>query len=319
MDPKKKDLFIHASDPLLWRHVESFGQTSGLNVHMLCPEYYGGDDVRVVNFTMHSISGPSALGEALHGARLTQDKPQHGIYVVNQQTPGGGLLAQSIGVGGRLGLGPPVNVDRVAVDIPAIRASYGATNVMRFLTVITHHELGHAIGIQHHGDGNMSCPIVLLHTPGCIVGMTEGMVDGQPACLVQGIATRNQQNSGNQLCPMKYLHWKWYVPPGSSLTRTDMVEFRPNTSWPWQRPQRAPAYDGRVQRYRKDLDTPPSLPDMKFCTSATGTGINAQPMELNHAGNSSRPPCAMQLRVTDIGAPSRPLIQESQCEGSSSR
>jgi hypothetical protein len=73
--------------------------------------------------------------------------------------------------------------------------------------------------------------MVLLTTPGCIVGMIEGTADGQPVCRVAGVVLQGQQNSGNATCPMKYLHWSWYVPRPSALIYSRTVDFIPDRSW----------------------------------------------------------------------------------------
>ena len=292
-DPRKKDLFIRPSNTLLGDLRWDFELVSGLAVHPICGPQYSDDHTRIVNFTMHSISGPSNLGEGLRGARLTQARPQHGLYLVEQSLTNG-VLGESFG------FGPPGNVSRVAIDFRAIANLYGR-DTQRYLTLIGVHELGHAVGMRHHGDLNIVGPIVLLTTPGCIVGMTEGTVDGRPACLAEGLAMRGQQNSGNARCPMKYIQWRWYVPRGSSLTPSHTVDFRRDTPSGWRRPsQRLVGYHGIVERYRKDLDGPPSPNEMKFCTVQTGTGINALPLDQNHAGDASRSPCAGRLRVNDV-------------------
>ena len=303
--PKQKTLFIHVSDPVLSFTALAFADTSGLQVRGICPAEYVDDDTRIVNFTMHTFPGQLVIGEGLRGTTLTQAEPQHGLHLVNQ-TIGGGVLGQSIAVDpAGSGIGPPRHVKRVAIDLPAIRAAYGLSRQIDLTTVITHHELGHAIGIGHHGDKNHVGPIALLTTPGCTVGMIEGTVDGQPACTATGIALEGQQNSGNASCPMKYLHWSWYVPRPSALVYSRMVDFIPDRSWHWQRserPARLPGYEGPVARYRKDLDEAPDPVTMTFCTTRTGTGINALPGDQNHAGHAERAPsCALQLRVKDLG------------------
>jgi hypothetical protein len=313
-DPKVKDLFIRVSDPILEPIADDFGlltaspanAASALSVHTVCPDHYVDDHTRIVNFTMHRNPG-----EGIHGARLTQERPQHGVYLLDAPL-GNGLLGESGG------FGPPRNVSRVTVDIAGIRAAYGPARVSDYLRLITLHELGHAVGIRHHGDGNIGGPVVLLDTPGCVVGMTEGLAAGAPACSLTGIAIRGQQNSGNAFCPMKYIQWRWYVPPGWSLRYRGPVDFRSNTTWSWSRPRPQDAYSllpdapnsltsrPQVYRYRKDLDNPPPWTNQQFCTSSTGTGVNALPMDQNHAGHASRTPaCAEQLRVNDVPLDSR--------------
>jgi hypothetical protein len=246
-----------------------------------------------------------APGEGIRGAKLTQDRPQHGLYLVNGPA-GAGLLGRSFG------FGPPRNINKVAVDVDAIKATYGPHHIEDYLKLITYHELGHAVGIRHHGDRNIRGPVVLLNSPGCMVGMAEGTVAGAPACSLTSIALRGQQNSGNATCPMKYIQWSWYVPEGWSLADRGPVEFRPDTSWSWSQPRLRLAYEGHhaptagaptrgwpVRRYRNDLDTPPQSPQL--CASASGTGVNALPMGENHAGRSTRSPsCSEQLRVNDV-------------------
>jgi hypothetical protein len=308
-DPKVKDLFIRVSDPILEPIADDFGlltadpsgASSELRVHTICPDHYVDDHTRIVNFTMHRNPG-----EGIRGARLTQDRPQHGLHLLNAPLRDGLLGVAS-------DFGPPGNVSRVTVDIAGVREAYGPARLNEYLRLITHHELGHAVGIRHHGDGNIGGPVVLLDTPGCIVGMTEGLAAGVPACSLTGIAIRGQQNSGNAFCPMKYIQWRWYVPPGWSLRYRGPVDFRSNTTWSWSRPRPQDAYSllpdapnsltsrPQVQRYRKDLDNPPPWANQQFCTSSTGTGVNALPMDQNHAGDASRTPaCAEQLRVNDV-------------------
>jgi hypothetical protein len=306
-DPAIKDLFIHAADPLLRDIADNFGHItsandsdSSLTTHTICPDQYVDNDTRIVNFTMHRNPG-----EGIRGARLTQEEPQHGLYLVNQ--PAGPRL-----LGRSFGFGPPRNVTRVALDIPAIRAAYGSERFEEYLRLITHHELGHAVGIRHHGNGNIGGPAVLLNHPGCPIGMTGGTVGSQPVCSAAGIAIRGKQNSGNAFCPMKYIQWSWYVPPGWRLVDSGVVDFRPSTSSTWGQARPRVAYTIRpeeetllsrpqLQRYRKDLDYPVPWEKEQLCSAATGTGVNALPMGQNHAGDATQTPsCSEQLRVNDV-------------------
>ena len=319
--PTRKDLFIHATDPLLWRAAMHFKSPSGLEIHMLCPQEPNGvpdpDDstrryrVRVLNKTA-GIS-QNLVGHA--GEKLTLDRPQHWLRVVNEPVPG--LYGRSIRIN-QNEFGPPRNVDRAAVDLAGIRnaARTGRYRIAhgsgvwypedaqqmtyeRMVLLITWHELGHSVGIRHHGDNNPPGSVVLLDQPTCLRGMQAGSVEGVPACAASGVANRGGQNSGNAVCPMKYIQLHYYVPPSSApLRRAGFVDFRPAGSWPWRRPRQLEgAHGGPVLLYKKTLD-PPGLG--AFCTSRTGTGINALPLDENHAGAANRTPsCAAQLRVND--------------------
>lgn len=310
-DPTQKDLFIHASDPALWNAAMQFGHLSSapghkeLAVHMICPAQYFNDDSRMVNFTMHLDPG-----EGIRGAKLTQDLPQHGLHLVNEQR-GNGVLGQSIATDlGRPPFGPPRNIDRVAIDVNAIHralvpevregAPIDLPGGFDYIRLVTSHELGHAVGIRHHGDGNITGPVAFRNMT-CPSGMTEGTDAAAPGvrvCIAKGIAVRGGQNSGNSDCPMKYTWWSWYVPSGSELTGDSPVDYRPSGSWRWTRPRQLPGYVGRVLKYRKDLDHAGLL---AFCTRKTGTGINALSGDENHAGDAGQQPsCAQQLRVNDV-------------------
>jgi hypothetical protein len=321
-NPRRKDLFVHATDPLLWRAAMHFKSPSGLEVHMMCPQApiglpgHGGSAEqklapRVVNKT--SALARILIGHA--GEKLTLDLPQHWLRVVNEHTPG--LLGRSIRVS-QTEFGPPRNVDRVAVDLAAIREAVRARRYRiplgsafvdpetareityeQMVLLITWHELGHSVGLQHHGDKNPPPSVVLLDQPACLRGMQPGTVGGAPACLAAMVANRGGQNSGDATCPMKYIQWNYYLPPSAPpLRRAGYVEFRPDGSWPWQRPRSVEgSRGGPVAVYRKILD----LPGLgAFCTSGRGTGINALANDDNHAGDATRtPPCSAQFRVND--------------------
>ena len=305
-NPVQKDLFIRAADPLLWRAAEGLGgvgmqfggvSTQPLAVHMICPAQYSSDHSRTVNFTMNE--DPE---DPVRTALLTRG-PQKGLRLVNE--PLTGVLGRAIRISPANRTGPG-SVDRVAVDIESIRraasdqASAGApVGFVSFLRLITFHELGHAVGLRHHGDGNIGGPVAFRKTV-CPPGMTEATEASEPGvriCIARGIAVRGAENCGNSNCPMKYTWWRWYVPAGSSLTADTPVNYRPGGSWRWSRPRQMPAYVGEVLPYRKDRDYPGLT---AFCPTKTGTGINALPGNQNHAGDlTGSSSCAQQLRVKD--------------------
>lgn len=271
-DPKHKDLFIRSDDPLMERLVTMFSRVSGLQVHLLCPRQYQGDNTRVVNFTLHSGQLQSAGASVeLEGKTISQDAPQHGVYLSNQSLDGGILGATS-------GLGPPRRVEVVKID-KAKCMRVGGVKGPIVLAYTIFHELGHSIGIEHHGDGNIQGPVIIVNAPVCPNGSVAGSVAGAKACKAGWIAIRKQQNSGEQSCPMKYIWWAWYVPSSASLTSVGNgnVTFQSRSNefgHIVNNNESLPAYTGRLMPYLTDRDSPGLS---EFCASQKGTGINALP------------------------------------------
>jgi len=287
-DPGHKDLFIRSDDPMLERMVTMFSYVSGLQVHPLCPRQYQGDNTRIVNFTLHSGQLRSGAGSIeLEGKTISQDAPQHGLYLSNRTLDGGKLGETSPSIG------PPRRVAVVKVDKAKCMRIGGAKGPIILASTIFH-ELGHAIGIEHHGQGNIEGPIVIMNAPICPNGTTAGTVAGAHACKVGWIAMRKQQNSGEQSCPMKYIWWSWYVPSSSSLTAVGngTVTFIHGTTT-----EPLLGYVGQLKLYRTDLDSPGLS---EFCNSQKGTGINGLPGDANHAGDAERGICASQIHVNDV-------------------
>ena len=284
--PRTKDVFIHSPDPILAAEAAQFKDSSGLDVHLICPIHYFDNQTRVVNFTMQNPTRATFGGRS-----LTQNWPQHGLYLVDANL--------SAGIAGQSPIGPPGRVDKVEVDLTKLTHQLSDP---RDLTRVVRHELGHAVGIKHHGDGNHWGPIVILNMSCRGWGMIPGRVAGQPACLVDFVAVRQGQNSGNHECPMKYVHWSWYVPPGQTLTAAGTVWFSQDQSWSWLRRRQYPAYEGKVLLYRTLLDR---VGIGKFDHSNVGTGINGLAGDENHAGDSQRV-CSPQLQVSDAPGSSQP-------------
>ena len=290
--PAKKDLFVSVTDPLLRAAAGLFptlfvppdGHEPELAVHLICPEQYLSDSVKIVNFTMHVDPGSAAGGRL-----LTQAWPQHGVRLVN--APLSGRLATASNVG------PPGEIDKVTVDVARLLDFYRNERPKRMLMGITWHELAHAASITHHGTGNVPGPFVILQPVTCPARTTEGTVNGNPACLGTRLAMRHGQNSGQDTCPMKYSDWNWYVPEGSMLTKPHgVVTFKPLQEWPWMRVRHLPAYIGPIASYRKDKD---DMGLAGLCTTTAGSGVNA-PGHENHAGDAAWGACARQLHVSDV-------------------
>jgi hypothetical protein len=319
-NPKKKDLFIYTSDPLLAFETNFFHLASGLEVHLICERHQQGprgltpednEQARIVNFTLQK-DGPKNWNN-----KIISLHPQHALYLRNSKLEGG--------LEGQSPIGPPKNVDVVEVDkekcLAAGQAAGGGQLQLR--RVVTH-ELGHAVSIEHHGDRNIPTtdvtppikgPIVVVAVKGPIAGVDDvqscpqdavtGSVNGKTACMYNYIAIRNQQNSGEQTCPMKYIGWEWYVPFGSTLTPLNQeMEFK--SGFLHLKSAMLPAYTlaaptatGALKSYQQIIDTKWLGYVRKFCTSTTGTGINSGFQ--NHAGDAARGRgnCAAQIDVND--------------------
>jgi hypothetical protein len=291
-DPRVKDIFIHADDPDMEKLVPIFESVSLLAVHRICPQQYLSDGTREVNFTLHAASKEAYRVE---DQAITLPRPQHGLHLVNERLPDGTL--------GHSDYGPPGKVDKIRVDkTQLLRFPNGAVMLARTIF----HELGHAIGIYHHGDTNLRGPIVILN---CInghfgpnSGAVAGSVNGKSACKFDAVAVRGGQNSGNQECPMKYIAWKWYIPQSTTLTATgNTVNFRSGSN-----SEPLPGYvlmnnatnqPASLRSYATPLEHPGIL---SFSDTKQGTGINALPGDENRAGNATRGSCSTQIHVNDL-------------------
>ncbi len=164
LDPDKKDVFIVMDDHsavLLGRYLADFQNASGLVVHRIGsreswlhvdPFFYP-----VANFN-----------------RATEDKAQRAIRLSELPIEDDGVLGDT-----SPHIGPPRRVKLVRVDFQkCVEVWKNLGNWVQYTVV---HELGHAVGIAHHGDnpdddasvalegaehsGNSDCPI-RYHTAG---------------------------------------------------------------------------------------------------------------------------------------------------------
>jgi hypothetical protein len=245
------------------------------------------------------MSGPKQW----NGKTISQNSPQHGVTIINHRLPGG--LDGMTFTDRCSGPGPPKEVEVIAIDERKCLAEGAYFDVDDLpLTRVVIHELGHSVAVQHHGDGNIEGPIVLLNdVQSCPKDAVQGSVNGKIACKYAYIAMRNQQNSGEQTCPMKYTWWDWYVPIGAKLTKLDSpVEFK--YGFLHLKSQMLPGYlltpaSASLANYNQAIDTKYLEQGIgKFCVSREGTGINSG--SENHAGNADRGNCAAQIHVNDV-------------------
>jgi hypothetical protein len=284
-NPKRRDLFVHPTDSALAMPVEMFSDVADLDPHLICPRHYVDDTKRVVNATLQD-----AGLRRFNGHAISQSEPQHGLLLQKHS-----LTAGSFGLASTTGT--PKDVKWVRVDLDQSLRQGGAAGPVKLLNAVIH-ELGHALNIKHHGDGNSLVPIVVLDQASCPPQARKGTVAGTSACEYSFVALRHAQNSGDENCPMKYAFWSWYVPPGSKLEKTGNVELVVRRADGAEERVQRVAYrlTGTLRRYEQAED---SFGLVGFCDAQEGTGINALPGVRNHAGNSTRI-CAQQLRVSDV-------------------
>ncbi len=282
-DPTKKDLFIAPDNSALAGIARKFGEGTGLAVNLICLRHY--NNKREVNFTLQE-KGPKKW----EGKTISQAEPQHGLHL--HHAGDGEDFSKEV-------LGPPKHVNAVMMWPDWY---YDTDHFPHQLPYDALHKLGHAVGIRHHGWGDI-LEAVILDAPSCPPGSEEVLVKGRQACMLVFISVQHGESSGNQDCPMREYGKNWYLPPSSSVLSAGEIEivFRNGSK------RMAHAYRIKGQLKKQDKDRPGVG---KFCTSNKGTGLNALPGDQNHAGDS-RNICADQIRVNDVGS-SPPVPQKQQ-------
>lgn len=288
--PRHKDLFVHAADPTLDALLGAFGRASGLAVRRPCrlqgpldaAAARAGTDpsLRVVNFTTPGMLAGHALRRA----------DQHALVVVDHALEDG-TLGEVVPYDDAAWPWTPGGISQVRIDV----AKNLALSPRELLATLLH-ELGHGVGVAHHGTGNLEKAVWLTRAPRCPPGtqalrrrrLAPPPGDGWRACLVESVARQWGQNSGDATCPMKYADWRWHELPDPPLRPAGRVDVRGHG--------RLPQFTGPLMRYEEELDEPGTAP---FCTRTAGTGVNALPGARNHASDALAGPCATQIRVRD--------------------
>jgi hypothetical protein len=347
--PRHKNLFVHTADPELVPIFESFAWASGLLVHAICEPHYVDNQTRIVNHTLQRSGA-----RAWRGRTLSQGEPQHGLWVLPVDETTYGSLGTAIPVVTGTS-GPPKFTSYIEIRKPpsfrgqgrrirdAIERTNRSWSQRSNLAFVLVHELGHAVGLTHHGDrvenwrdiqGRLNVtpdvsprqraggpvdysrdyaiedfPDQLIVDPGpeCLeTDESAAFMNGRFAgCLTTEIARRGQQNSGDMECPMRYAFGGWYEPPNASAVfRYSGVATLRVQPTETDPAFKVDAWGGPLRRYRDDLDR---LPRGRLCASLRGTEINALPGHLNHAGDAGRDrTCADQIVINDVAAPGMP-------------
>ncbi|HET8733472.1 MAG TPA: hypothetical protein VFM45_06830, partial [Anaeromyxobacteraceae bacterium] len=133
-DPLRKDLFVCDDSGLAGAGIALFQAASGLAVHQLTCDELGRD--RVVNRWFSE----GAHLVAQHGLRIEAGPP--GIDPINEG-PGG--------------VGPPRTSTRIR--LPSGGAGSGARAQQDWAADVAH-ELGHGVGLRHHGDAGLEAVVL---------------------------------------------------------------------------------------------------------------------------------------------------------------
>lgn len=163
-NPKKKTLFINYRDvPDATPGVELFKSMSGLEVYSISEEQYGDNAFRVIN-----------VNQKTNSARVDQ----HGLRLT--------IVELDEGTAGQSPFGPPRYVDKVEFNPRYVRPG-------RDLDLTVAHELGHAVGMPHHGRGDYLCK----KSAEC-----RRKLGARAAGLK--VAVQHGEHSGGQPCIMRY-------------------------------------------------------------------------------------------------------------------
>jgi len=144
-DINRKDIFIRDRDGL----GTGFFSQSGLVIHLLPgAEYYGGDSTDDPLPGARTTAQPRAANDKTQvinfNSGYAHGGDQHGLRLVDEVlTLGSGFTYAT----DENSPGPPVNVNRVAVD----RSFIAGRGITDKLGKTIAHELGHAVCLRHHG------------------------------------------------------------------------------------------------------------------------------------------------------------------------
>ncbi len=268
-DLERKDLFVYLgpgfggfAEP----GIQMFTRGTGLAVHAKLSEQELGDD-EVINPNQSAAVTPRQ-----HGLRVVREDIEPAGRA-NPRNPNATVMRS------------PGEVDHISIDTdlaPRTLRRNGSLQVNADFTRVVAHELGHGVGMRHHGTGDVKH---VVWTAGANGGLIENgspiqlrRENGTPArfpSLAPGgsmtvwLGAHGGEHSGDQGCFMRYV--------SSNAYRSDA--------------------QGNL-RYWAD---PPEPFGSGVCTANTGTGVN-QPGRTTpqpRYGNASAGDCQLQLRVRD--------------------
>jgi hypothetical protein len=191
-DPAKKTLFIYNKVPHAKAGIDLFKTQNRIEVFELDKEEQMNPS-RVINYNH----------------RHAHKVDQHGLKMVQYQFFDRGIGDNKVGTGGDTPLGPPKNVDEIRIQRDYEKYfSDSKTGAIA-------HELGHAVRMDHHGEGNYLCG-ERISCKNYFERLEQACGDDE-ACKKQYrgkeyfyIAVKHGENSGDENCIMRYTDAHYY-------------------------------------------------------------------------------------------------------------
>lgn len=139
-----------------------------------------------------------------------------------------------------------------------------------FFTIAVPHELGHSLGVQHHGDELEPASQVISESGTARVYDLNGALLSKPITLTGPIGTKGGPASGDPACFMAY----------------------PTSMYRWAHHPEANAY------YQIDPSSSPA--QTRFCATPAGSSVNAPAHRpAPYFGDATRGNCVAKMRIRD--------------------
>jgi hypothetical protein len=265
----RKDLFVSVSKELggaVEPGLGLFESGTGIDVHHRLDEEELGRDRRI---------DPN---QASPGAQR-----QHGLRMVREATSSPFAAAEVMYVAGTPEARSPRWVDRVRIGLNARPSSLvdGRLVVNPLWATMIAHELGHAVNLRHHGDGDLKGK----------VWIPERMPDGTEVLTEDGVVIDLQSEAGAHLHFRQQVKDVW-VGERAGQHSGDEACFMRYAMASAYRP--SPSSDVRY------WITGSERPGTRLCSTRTGTGVNQRGRDpRTRYGDAAEGACKDRVRVRD--------------------